>query len=32
MLQRVVEPMLRVHAALRGEYAILHRAWLVDCL
>jgi transposase len=28
MLERVVEPMLRVHAALRGEYAILHRALL----
>ena len=27
-LERVVEPMLRVHAALRGEYAILHRALL----
>jgi transposase len=28
MLERVVEPMLRVHAALRGEYAILHRELL----
>ena len=28
MLERVVDPMLRVHAALRGEYAILHRELL----
>jgi transposase len=28
MLERVVEPMLRVHGALRGEYAILHRTLL----
>jgi transposase len=28
LLERVVEPMLRVHAALRGEYAILHRELL----
>jgi transposase len=28
MLERVVEPMLRVHAALRGEYTILHRELL----
>jgi transposase len=28
MLERVVEPMLRVHAALRGEYSILHRELL----
>jgi transposase len=28
MLERVVEPVLRVHAVLRGEYAVLHRTLL----
>ena len=28
MLERVVEPVLRVHAGLRGEYAVLHRTLL----
>ena len=28
MLEHVVEPVLRVHAVLRGEYAVLHRTLL----
>jgi transposase len=28
MLERVVDPVVRVHAVLRGEYAVLHRTLL----